>query len=68
MSQSDLERRIAELERNASRTRSLPWTMLALVVGMMIASVMQYRINTSLKKQLRGINRIEATTELTHAK
>lgn len=50
----ELERRVAELERHAKNTKSLPLTMLVMILGMLGLTVMQCVINYNLKRQIDG--------------
>lgn len=60
----DLETRIQTLE---TKTRTLPWTMVAVLVVVLGAAIIQYKVNMSLKSQIHDLQRIKSA-EVSHAR
>jgi hypothetical protein len=61
MAQTELERRVEELERRERRSRSLPYTVLALMLGVLGAVLIQYKINAYFKERIKPVYRIEVS-------
>lgn len=62
---SDLERRVEELEQRADQAKSLKWTMLIVMLGLLGVVLMQTKINSYFKGKfnaLDGIN-VRATSD-----
>ena len=63
--QDDLKSRVDDLEY---KTRSLPYTILFAVFGMIAAALIQYKINAHFNEKIRQLNGLPAAEVSSHAK